>query len=178
MFVPLQTLKKLLYNKKMKINVPFYRQDTDYTCGPTSLQMVFSFFGSFKSEAELTKNLLANSEVGTKHQHMIDVATRNGFFCYVNNASTFSELKVFLNKGLPIIVDFTEPTGGEPHYAVITGISRRRVILNDPANGEDFELSEKDFLSHWRDSSTRSERWMMVISKEDLELGRQYRPHK
>jgi ABC-type bacteriocin/lantibiotic exporter with double-glycine peptidase domain len=161
----------------MRINVPFYKQDTGYTCGPTSLQMVFSFFGSFKSEADLAENLLTNSVIGTKHQSMIDVATRNGFFCYVNNSSTFLELKHFIRKGLPVIVDFIEPISEEPHYAVVTGIVKKKVILNDPANGKGFEISEKDFLSRWRDTSTHSERWMMVISKGDLELGRQYRPH-
>ncbi|MEX0909762.1 MAG: peptidase C39 family protein [Candidatus Paceibacterota bacterium] len=160
----------------MKISVPFYKQDTDYTCGPTSLQMVFSFFGSFKSEAELAKNLLTNREIGTTHQRMIEVVIDNGFFCYVNNSSKFSELKEFISRGLPIIVDFIEPTDEERHYAVVTGVSNGKVILNDPANGKGFELEKKDFLLRWCDSSTRSERWMMVISKEDLELGRQYCP--
>jgi predicted double-glycine peptidase len=160
----------------MNIQVPFYKQDTDYTCGPASLQMVFSFFGSFKSEGELARNLLTNSDAGTTHQNMIDGAVRNGFFCYVNNSSVFSELKNFISKGLPVIVDFIEPTDEEPHYAVVTGVSNRKVILNDPANGKGFELNETDFLSRWHDGSTHSERWMMVISKEDLELGRQYRP--
>jgi len=29
----------------MKLNIPFYKQDTEYTCGPVSLQMAFCFGG-------------------------------------------------------------------------------------------------------------------------------------
>jgi predicted double-glycine peptidase len=138
--------------------------------------MVFSFFGLFKSEEYLARAAGTNSDIGTEHHNMIAVATREGFYTYVNNNSTLDELKRFVGRGLPVIVDFIEPGDEEPHYAVVIGFSRGNIILNDPANGEGFTLSEEEFISRWRDTTTHSVRWMMVVSKEDLELGTQYRP--
>ena len=35
------------------IDVPYFKQDTDYTCGPASLQMVLAYFGIRESEEAL-----------------------------------------------------------------------------------------------------------------------------
>jgi len=160
----------------MGISVPFYKQDTGYTCGPTSLQMVFSFFGSFMSEADLADLAETNEIIGTDHHNMIEVARLGGFYCYVNDTSSLLEVESFIDRGFPVIVDFVEPVTEEAHYAVVVGFSKGSIVLNDPANGKDFKLSEDDFSLRWHDGTTRSVRWMMVLSKSDFEIGRQYGP--
>lgn len=160
----------------MNDRVPFYKQDTNYTCGPTSLQMVFSFLGIFKSEADLMKDACTTKNNGTEHADMIRVATKAGFFCYVNENSTIIEIQRFIGLDLPVIVNFIEPSSNEPHYAVIVSFYSGGILLHDPWNGKGFELKEEDFLSRWYDNHNKSFRWMMVLSRENFELGRQYLP--
>ena len=166
----------------MKISVPFFWQDTKYTCGPASLQMVLSFLGDFKSEFSLAKAVHVSKESGTKHSSMIEVACREGFFCYVNSQSTVNEIKHFLALGFPVILDYTEPSSDEGHYAVVVAIARggflmkEKVYLNDPWHGANYSLALDELLPRWHDPLTKSHGWMMVLSKEDFNIGKQYLP--
>ena len=106
----------------MKLKIPFYKQDTDHTCGPASLQMVLSFLGDFKSEKKLSEEAHTNHDAGTRHDAMIETARKEGFYCYVNNDSSWDEVNNFISEGLPVIIHFVEPQSGENHYAVVVGL--------------------------------------------------------
>jgi len=162
----------------MKLKVPFYKQDSDYTCGPTSLQMVFQFLGKFKSEATLAKEAQTDAEDGTTHAGMIDAARKGGFYCYANNESSVEEIKSFLKNGLPAIVHFNEPSSDTGHYSVIVGAEKGNFILNDPWNGRNFKIDENDFLKRWYGAEHKNihKKWIMVLSKDDFNLGKQYLP--
>lgn len=162
----------------MKLKIPFYKQDTEYTCGPVSLQMAFSFLGKFKSERALAGEAKTNKN-GTTHQGMIETALKEKFFCYVNEGSSVEEIKHFIRLGFPVIVDYIEPSGNDGHYAVVSGYHHGNIVLNDPWNGKDFKLSEKEFLVRWHDCHLRNHvctHWIMVLSKTNFSLGRQYIP--
>lgn len=162
----------------MKLKVPFYKQDTDYTCGPVALQMVLSFLGYFKSEKYLSKKVNVSHDTGTKHEAMIETARKEGFYCYVNKDSSLDEIKNFLSDGLPVIAHFVEPQAGEEHYAVVIGLEAEKVILNDPWNGKNFKMAKKEFLSRWHgeQGNHQYDKWILVISTNDFGLGRQYLP--
>lgn len=162
----------------MKLKIPFYQQDTDHTCGPVALQMALSFLGDFKSEKSLSKEAHTNHDVGTKHNAMIETARKEGFYCYVNNNSSLNEIKRFIISDLPAIIHFAEPQADEEHYAVVVGFEKREIILNDPWNGKNFKMKKKEFMSRWRGSQGNHQykKWIMVISKNDFELGKQYFP--
>lgn len=163
----------------MKLNIPFYKQDTTYTCGPAVLKMVFSLLGKFKSEEKLAKEAKTTRNDGTNHEGMIDAALQEKFYCYVNEGSSLDEVKYFINRGFPVVVDYTEPSGEEGHYAVVSGHQNGHVMLNDPWNGKNFKLTDKEFTSRWHDGHGghhRCERWIMVISREAFNLGKQYIP--
>lgn len=162
----------------MRINIPFYKQDTAYTCGPAALQMAFSLLGKFKSEKALAQEAGTNKN-GTTHQGMIDTALGEKFYCYVNEGSSLEEVKYFIHCGLPVIVDYTEPSGEEGHYAVVSGYQDGRIILNDPWNGKDFKLAEKEFITRWHDCHPHNhvcKRWMLVLARKPFDLGKQYIP--
>ncbi|MEK9182294.1 MAG: peptidase C39 family protein [Patescibacteria group bacterium] len=162
----------------MKLKIPFYKQDTDHTCGPASLQMALSFLGDFKSEKKLSEEAHTNHDVGTKHNAMIETARKEGFYCYVNNDSSLNEISNFLAEGLPVIIHFAEPQAEEEHYAVVVGFEKGEIILNDPWNGKNFKMGKKDFLSRWHGAQGNHQyiKWAMVISDEDFKLGKQYSP--
>ena len=162
----------------MKLKIPFYQQDTDHTCGPVSLQMVLSFLGDFKSEKSLSEEAHTNHDVGTKHNAMIETARKEGFYCYVNNDSSWEGIENFLAEGLPVIIHFAEPQAEEEHYAVVVGLLKGEIILNDPYNGKNFKMKKKEFLSRWHgiQGNNKYDRWIMVISKSDFGMGKQYFP--
>lgn len=160
----------------MNLDVPYFKQDTVYSCGVASLQMVLDFFGVFESEENLTKEAHTNPEIGTTYKWMIDVATKNGFYCYVNNESSLEEVGYFLEQKLPVTVRFIETSNNEDHYSVITGIQNGEVVMNDPWNGEGLRMSCEDFLSRWHTEDKNHIRWMMVIAKEKIPLGKQFLP--
>jgi predicted double-glycine peptidase len=164
----------------MKLKVPFFKQDKEYTCGPAAMQMALAFLGSFHSEHGLSKALHTNAEIGTRHSAIIDEARSEGFFCYVNNNSSLEEVESYIERKLPVIVHFIEPSSNEGHYAVVLGFTGTQIILHDPWNGPDFKIDKNDFSSRWHGTQNHHEfhRWMMVICRDHLELGKQYSPLK
>lgn len=162
----------------MVLDVPFFKQDTDHTCGPTALQMLLRYYGVVASEKDLAEMLETTHEAGTRHGKLIEVAGTFGFFCYVNNDSSVEEIRMFLERGVPPLVHFTEPDGEEGHYAVVVGSRAGGLLLHDPWNGPEFEIGEQEFIGRWRDSQEGStyRRWLMALAKEDFNIGRQYLP--
>ncbi len=141
--------------------------------------MAFSFLGKFKSESALTKEAKTNKD-GTSHQGMVETALREKFYCYVNEGSSIEEIKYFIHLRLPVVVDYTQPSGEDGHYAVVSGYQDEHIILNDPWNGKNFKLSEKEFVSRWHDCHPGNHTctwWIMVLSKTEFNMGKQYTPH-
>ncbi len=160
------------------MKVPFRIQTTNYTCGPAVLQMVFEYFGLKVTQKELIETMQPTPESGTPHDRMISAATSHGFFCYVNNESDLSEVKFFLSHKLPVIAHFIEPSYEEGHYAVITAYRNKTLIFNDPWNGKNSRLSEKEFKERWCDEKSAHKNWIMVLSTEDFHLGKQFLPQE
>lgn len=160
----------------MKINVPYFRQDTNYSCGPASLQMLFAFYGKRFSEEKLMKELETSKDTGTSHSALVTFSTEEGFYVYVNNNSDIAEIREFIQAGFPVLVHFIETSDNEGHYSIITEINSDVVILNDPWNGEGFEISLPTFMRRWHSEDMQFQNWLMVLSEEKFTLGKQYLP--
>ena len=139
--------------------------------------MVFKFFGKNLTEKELTK-VAKTTKNGTTHQNIINTTRKAGFYCLAHENSTLNELRAFIDKGLPAIVNYTEPDTNEGHYAVIIGYTKNKLIMNDPWNGKNFKIKNRDFLSRWHDrnKSDHYNHWFLIISKKKFDLGKQYNP--
>jgi predicted double-glycine peptidase len=158
------------------LSVPFFKQDTNYSCGPATILMIFQFYGKIFSEEKLIEKLNTRKETGTCHQAMIELAKDEGFYVYENNESSLDEIKSFINKKVPVIVHYTEPANDEGHYSVLIGIDKNKIILNDPWNGEKFKINIEEFEKRWKDDKRNSKKWLMVVSTADLSQGKQYLP--
>lgn len=156
------------------IKLPFFHQKSEYTCGPASLRMVFDFFGLKTKEDELKKLLKPNKIIGTKHKALIKIAQKKGFYCYVHEKANLSQLKNFLDRGFPVIVNYVEPDSNEKHYSVVIGYNKSKIIMNDPWIGEKFKINLKDFEKRWH--GRKNKRWLMTISKQKFDIGKQYYP--
>ena len=148
-----------------EIEVPFYRQDKEYTCGPTSLQMVLAYYGVHYSEEQLVEKLKTNNEVGTWRSRMYEVAVKLGFYCYENEGSNIANIHYLLDLKIPPIVRFLEEGENEDHYGVVVGASDSVLKIHDPWNGPLQEYSLENFLSRWTlNMYEESKQWLMAIS--------------
>ncbi len=158
----------------MRIKVPYFKQDTNYSCGPTSVQMILRYFRIVNSENDLIKKLKTENQKGTSQKKIIEIFQKNHLFCYTNNNSSIEEIKNFLKRKLPVLVNYVDKEKKEGHFAVIIGIKEEKIILNDPWYGEDFEIDISEFKNRWRDSKGDHKNWILVASPKDLEVGKQF----
>ncbi len=156
------------------LNMPYFKQDTRYSCGAAALQMTFYFYGKLISEEELTKRLQIDKDRGTEHSQMIKVITDEGLYAYANNESSLEEADGFIKSDIPIIVNFIEPGENSGHYAVVIGIDENNIILNDPWHGEKFKMNKDEFVERWQSENGGHKRWLLAVSTEKFNLGKQY----
>ncbi len=162
---------------KKELRVPYFKQKKDYTCGPASLKMVLRFFGMNEREDAISRNVKTN-ENGTRHMPIINFARKKGFYCFVHEGSGMNHIKHFIDQGLPVIVNYIEPSSNEGHYSVVVGYNDNSVIMRDPWNGKEFKVNKDSFIERWHDSHKgyKCSRWILVLSKKEFDIGKKYNP--
>lgn len=128
-------------------------------CGPASLKMVFEYYGLKKSEKELAKACSRDHNLGVSSETMAEVARKYGFNAEVRDKSGFSEIKSWLKKGVPVIVnwftpgrrDYSDSEMPDGHSSVVVGLDADKIYLQDPETGGLRKISRNDFLRVWFD---------------------------
>ena len=106
-----------------------FRQTPGF-CGPASLKMVLDYYGVSVSEAKLAKIAGATREKGTPIKGLIKAAKYFGFQVFLKEKSTPSDLRYFIKRKIPVIVDwFFEDEG---HYSVVVDVDQKNIVLMDP----------------------------------------------
>jgi ABC-type bacteriocin/lantibiotic exporter with double-glycine peptidase domain len=137
-------------NLSIKLN-PFTQ--TPGFCGPACLKMILEYYGIFVSEEEIAKISFASKENGTSLNGIVKAAKHFGFKVFLKDESSLDDLKYFIIRQIPIIVDwFCEDDG---HYSIVTGINDNKILFIDPGFQEDSlkerEMSVEKFLRVWFD---------------------------
>lgn len=155
----------------MKLNLkPFQETLRQSYCGPASLKIVLSYYGVAKTEKELAKLSDWNKELGVSGAGIKKAAEKLGFKVAIKNNSNFSDIKKWLEKKTPVIVDwFTRGRSdygdadiADGHYSVVCGLDARYVYLQDPEIGKIRKLSRENFKKVWFDFSGK------YISRKNL----------
>jgi len=106
-----------------------FRQ-TPGLCGPASLKMVMDYYGVSVSESEIAKVAGASPEKGTSIKGLIKAAKHFGFQVFSKEKSSLGDLRYFVKRKIPVIVDwFFEDEG---HYSAVVDIDKKNIILMDP----------------------------------------------
>lgn len=108
-----------------------FRQ-TPGLCGPASLKMVMDYYGVSVSEKEIARVAGSTREKGTSIKGLIKAARRFGFRVVLKKDASLRDLEYFVDKKIPVIVDWFEGGNGG-HYSVVVDITKRKVVLMDPA---------------------------------------------
>lgn len=128
-------------------------------CGPASLKMVFDYYGIRKTEKELAKMCGTTEELGTNDKSIKRVAETLGFKVEIKNNSTFEDIQNWLNKKVPVIVDwftrgrndYTDSDIADGHYSVVVGLNDKFIYLQDPELGKIRKMRKEDFMVVWFD---------------------------
>lgn len=148
---------------KSSLRVPFFRQRTEYTCGPRALQMVLAYYGTRVTICALLKICKAKKSTGTERKHLIAAASSFGYRVHAKNDSNISAVCSYVARGIPVIVNYRH-ISSEGHYAVVVGCTRTDLILNDPWYGAGWRISKQDFLKRWYGYHVNKHtRWMMAV---------------
>jgi predicted double-glycine peptidase len=147
-------------NRSLMLDIkPFQETLHHGFCGAASLKITLNYYGIEKSEMELSDMVGIKSDFGTTSDDIVRVAELFGFRAFVKNESDFSDVEEWLNKGVPVIVDwFTRGRSDYPdsavadgHYSVVCGLDDKNVYLQDPEIGGLREIDREDFKKVWFD---------------------------
>lgn len=143
----------------------YFKQETQWTCGPACMRMVLSRVKVQKSEKALVKLLKTTHRHGTNHNEFPKLAKKFKLFHIVGKQdSTIADLRSALNEGLQIIVCYFSLEDNFGHYAVINKITKTYIYLSDPEKGPNFKLSLKEFSKTWHGTHTY-QGWFFGVKK-------------
>jgi len=152
------------------LNLPYYKQTEEFTCGPVCLQMLFEFFDKKLDSKKISSLVAATALYGTSHLALIRVVKNFGFYSYAHTNSSLKDIKYFIDLGLPVLVNYLESSNNEGHYALVVGYTLTSLVMNDPWNGEHFKINFKEFDKRWFNSTRRSRKSLLVISDKKIKL--------
>ncbi|TSC83912.1 MAG: putative fusion protein (N:peptidase-C:desuccinylase) [Parcubacteria group bacterium Gr01-1014_13] len=141
-----------------------FRQSSGF-CGPASLKMVLEYFGIKKSEKELAKLSNAHPHHGTSAKNLVLTAKKLGLKGFYKDFSSIKEIKKYLDKKIPVIVDWFSHDDG--HYSVVIGIDKKFIYLQDPELGKINKIDLVTFQRIWFDFEEK-----MLNKKQDIFIRR------
>lgn len=130
------------------INLKPFRQ-TAGLCGPASLKMVLEYYGILASESAIARAAGASRKKGASKEGLIKAAEHFGLKVFTKEKSSLSDLRRFIKKGIPVIVDWF--SGDDGHYSVVVDINEKNIILMDPELAGKRKISVEKFQRLWFD---------------------------
>ncbi|MDP3882300.1 MAG: cysteine peptidase family C39 domain-containing protein [Nanoarchaeota archaeon] len=145
--------------------IKYYQQEEDWSCGPAVVRMVLSSFKIKKSEAEISKTLGSNKEIGTPNKRLVDYFKDNNFSFIAEENAKINDLRRFFSDKFNIIVNYYCASEKEGHFAIVKSLDKKRIYLYDPAMGEDHSYSLKYFNKIWYGKSGEK-KWLLAVGEK------------
>lgn len=114
-----------------------------------------------KTEEEL-RELTKASFSGTCNDVLAETASRFRM-CIVHSDFSLESLFQCLSQNIPVLVNFINPVGEKGHFAVVVGYTDTHLILNDPKNGEGYQIEHAVFEQRWMSEDGLHKRWGMIV---------------
>ena len=135
--------------------VPYYKQEEWYTCGPACLRMLLKYIGTSAPEEDVAK-ACGTTELGTTPSQLVKGSEVFGFDADALKYEDIDDLKYTLKNGNPVIV-LLDPgilyggIQGFGHFVVITGFDNNNITYHDPdiPDGQDVKCSIERFMQAW-----------------------------
>lgn len=163
-------------NKKIMLDIkPFQETLHKGYCGPATLKIILSYYQIDKSEEELARMCNVSEDLGTDDKSLKKAAEELGFKVELKNFSTFDDIKNWLEKDVPVIVDwftrgrsdYSDSEVADGHYSVVMGLDDENIYLQDPEIGKMRTINKDDFIKVWFDfKSDHIESWDDMIIRQ------------
>jgi len=132
-------------------HIPFYRQQTAWTCGAACVRMVFASQGITKSEQAWAKELKTKkTESGTLHKQMVAVAEKYKRTYIVARNASIRDVQRLLKQGYGVIIGYFLVDHNCGHYAVVKNVNTK-IHLLDPWYGSKHAYTIEQFKKIWHD---------------------------
>lgn len=144
------------------LKVKPFRQKTSF-CGPASLKMVLDHYGLKVQERILGKIAGCSATHGTSAKRLLDAAREFGFHGIIKNSADLKDIRGYIKKGIPVIVQWFSVDEG--HYSVAVDIDSENIYLQDPELGHMKSMRLETFKRVWFDfpnSYLRSENELVL----------------
>jgi ABC-type bacteriocin/lantibiotic exporter with double-glycine peptidase domain len=147
------------------MNIPYFKQQTIYTCGPTVMKMVLASLGLRYSERELAKLMETTEERGTSNAAFPRLAEKLKRSYHVERNAKLETLRTFHQQQWRIIVALYIPDEKEGHYAVVRAIGKDVLTFLDPAFGPSHRINTETFLTTWHNhpKDDNEQHWFIAI---------------
>ena len=138
----------------MKLNIPYFKQEKNTTCGVACVRMVLSFYGKDVDEFEL-EEACETGWLGNTCNELVKCIEGFGFKAEEVEKIDLKYLQNELKKNHPMIV-LIDPAilyggiEGFGHFVVITGLENNKIYYNDPDLNNDLTVKVKDFFKAWK----------------------------
>jgi|SRR3989344_4164077 len=148
------------------MHLPYFKQETSYTCGAAALRMVLASIGINKTEKQVSKILGTNERKGTLHNDFMKVAEHLKLSYVVGRKSSIKDLKKLQENNYRIIVNYLLPVTKVGHYAVVREVGSKYIHLLDPFIGPNQTYPISHFIKNWKSGFEKDySRWFFAIKK-------------
>jgi len=172
--------QSFLFDQFYLYGVPYSNQDDPYWCGPASMSMVLSYWGTNISQGDIAAEIYDSRSRITRMTDMVSYPMTFGFKSQDFTGSIY-DLKTWIDNGVPVVVlqrfSLEDPYG---HYRVVVGYndSSAMMFTFDPKKGINFTISYAEFAQLWQPGSTFwTTNWTLAITPENdvfINLMKQY----
>jgi len=137
----------------MRLNIPYFKQEKNTTCGVACLRMVLAFCGEEISELDL-EEACETSWLGNTCAEIVQGAKKYGFEAEEIDHATPDYLLAILEQNSPLIA-LLDPAvlygglEGFGHFVVITGLEGDKIYYNDPDLDKNLVKNVSDFIKAW-----------------------------
>ncbi|MFH1308343.1 MAG: cysteine peptidase family C39 domain-containing protein [archaeon] len=129
-------------------------------CGPAALATVFCYYNKCQDYPELLKK--SELSKGTDNPKMKEMAEEIGFKTFTKENSSLEDIKNYLARNIPVIINYIEPELNWGHYAIITNINDK-ITLANPDTGKQEKMEISEFEKRWISGSGKYKRWMLAV---------------
>jgi ABC-type bacteriocin/lantibiotic exporter with double-glycine peptidase domain len=150
-----------IIKKRIKEMIPYYKQETEYTCGAACTRMALASFGIKKSEKQIAKLLKTNKKIGTWHKNIAELAEKYKFNYFVERNGKINDIRKMQKRGWRIIVCYNYE--GVPHYAIVKKINWHSIYLLNPLSTKKERYLIPRFKKRWKDREEKQ--WFIAIKK-------------
>jgi ABC-type bacteriocin/lantibiotic exporter with double-glycine peptidase domain len=143
--------------------IPYYKQETNYTCGAACMRMVLESMKIKKSEKQIANLLKTNKVVGTWHKNIPELAEKYKLNYLILRDATWLDLVFYHQTGWRVIVCLTREK--VPHYAVVKKINWHSIYFLDPYYGPKERMFIHRFKKKWHDHEGK--KWLVAIKPNE-----------